>query len=158
MDGTNNYNINPGEPYEHIGEWNASQGTFNLVFVDGNLSGVDFNISDKDQDGDGYLDWTEVQAGSDPMDSNSMPNQAPQFQTDGNLSVLENQTIVFEFNQTDNDNLTYAIQYGDDAQFFDLNESNGILTFLSPRDYENAEDNNSEMSNLPFPCPTANRQ
>ena len=89
MDGTNNYNINPGEPYEHIGEWNASQGTFNLVFVDGNLSGVDFNISDKDQDGDGYLDWTEVQAGSDPMDSNSMPNQAPQFQTDGNLSVLE---------------------------------------------------------------------
>ena len=73
-------------------------------------------------------------------------NQAPYFQTDGNLSVLENQTFVFEFNASDldNDALSYAVEYGDDAQFFDLNESNGILTFLSPRDYENAEDNNSD--------------
>ena len=73
-------------------------------------------------------------------------NQAPYFQSDGNLSVLENQTFVFEFNASDldNDALSYAVEYGDDAQFFDLNESNGILTFLSPRDYENAKDNNSD--------------
>ena len=73
-------------------------------------------------------------------------NQAPYFQTDGNLSVLENQTFVFEFNASDldNDALSYAVEYGDDAQFFDLNKSNGILTFLSPRDYENAKDNNSD--------------
>ena len=58
-------------------------------------------------------------------------NQAPYFQTDGNLSVPENQTFVFEFNASDldNDALSYAVEYGDDAQFFDLNESNGILTF-----------------------------
>ena len=38
-----------------------------------------------------------------------------------------------------NDSLSYAIEYGDDAQFFDLNESNGILTLTT--DYENPEDN-----------------
>ena len=75
-----------------------------------------------------------------------LPNQAPYFQSDGNLSVLENETFVFEFNASDldNDALSYAIEYGEDAQFFDLNESNGILTFLTPRDYENAEDNDSD--------------
>ena len=48
-------------------------------------------------------------------------NAAPIFQSDGNLSVLENQTIVFEFNATDpdGDSLQYLILYGDDANAFD---------------------------------------
>ena len=71
---------------------------------------------------------------------------APSFQSDGNLSVYENQTFVYEFNATDpnGDYLTYSILYGDDASVFDLNESTGVLSFISPRDFENPDDNNSD--------------
>ena len=44
VDGTNNYNINPGEPCEHFGDWNATLGKFNLILIDGNLSGIDFHL------------------------------------------------------------------------------------------------------------------
>jgi hypothetical protein len=73
-------------------------------------------------------------------------NDAPSFQSDGNLSVYENQLFVYEFNATDpnGDYLTYSILYGDDANAFDLNESTGALSFISPRDYENPDDNNSD--------------
>ena len=73
-------------------------------------------------------------------------NDAPGFQSDGNLSILENQTFVYEFNATDPDGdaLTYSILYGDDVHAFDLNESTGILSFIIPPDYENPEDNNTD--------------
>ena len=73
-------------------------------------------------------------------------NDAPGFQSDGNLSILENQTFVYEFNATDPDGdaLAYSILYGDDAHAFDLNESTGILSFIIPPDYENPEDNNTD--------------
>ena len=65
------------------------------------------------------MDWTEVQAGSDPLDANSTPNQAPQFRQ--MATNCAGQTFVFEFNVTDpdDDNLTYSILYGDDAEFFE---------------------------------------
>ena len=73
-------------------------------------------------------------------------NAPPSFQSDGNLSVYENQTFVYEFNATDSngDYLTYSILYGDDANAFDINGSTGNLSFISPRDYENPDDNNSD--------------
>ena len=73
-------------------------------------------------------------------------NDAPGFQSDGNLSILENQIFVYEFNATDPDGdaLVYSILYGDDAHAFDLNESTGILNFIIPPDYENPEDNNTD--------------
>ena len=63
--------------------------------------------------------------------NNTETNTAPQFQTDGNLSVLENQWAVFEFNATDADGdaLSYSIQSGLDAEFFELNSSSGKLLF-----------------------------
>ena len=78
--------------------------------------------------------------------TNMFENDAPSFQSDGNLSVYENQTFVYEFNATDpnGDYLTYSILYGDDANAFDLNGSTGILSFISPRDYENPDDNDSD--------------
>jgi uncharacterized protein YjbI with pentapeptide repeats len=99
----------------------------------GNLAQFDFN------DSNGF-----------PLDtggsSGSAPNQAPAFQSDGNLSIPENQAFVFDFNATDpdGDTLTYSLPYGDDHLLFDINTSTGILTFLTPKDFESPEDNNSD--------------
>ena len=73
-------------------------------------------------------------------------NAAPIFQSDGNLSIPENQTIVYEFNATDPDgnSLVYSILYGDDANAFDLNATSGTLSFIIPPDYENPGDNNTD--------------
>ena len=73
-------------------------------------------------------------------------NAAPIFQSDGNLSIPENQTIVYDFNATDPDgnSLVYSILYGDDANAFDLNATGGILSFIIPPDYENPGDNNTD--------------
>ena len=78
--------------------------------------------------------------------TDAFENDTPSFQSDGNLSVYENQTFVYEFNATDpnGDYPTYSILYGDDANAFDLNGSTGVLSFISPRDYENPDDNNSD--------------
>ena len=75
-----------------------------------------------------------------------LENEAPIFQNDGNLSVNENQIFIFDFNATDpnGDSLSYSILYGDDANALDLNESTGILSFLSPPDFENPDDNNTD--------------
>ena len=52
----------------------------------------------------------------------TVPNAAPQFQSDGNYSVPENQAFVFDFNATDpdGDNLTYSILHGEDAHLSEL--------------------------------------
>ena len=78
--------------------------------------------------------------------TDAFENDAPSFQSGGNLSVYENQTFVYEFNATDlnGDYLTYSILYGDDAHAFDLNVTTGILSFIIPPDYENPEDNNTD--------------
>ena len=62
-------------------------------------------------------------------------NAPPSFQSDGNLTVSENTTFVYEFNATDPDGdvLTYSILHGPDASLFDLNQSSGALTFFSPK-------------------------
>ena len=144
VDGTNNYNINPGEPYEHIGEWNATLGKFNLAFVDGNLSGIDFHLTDKDQDGDGYLDWIEVQAGSDLSDVNSTPNQQPtELNATSSLAFNENLpvgSVIAEFNATDpdGDSLAYSLVDGNGSthnHLFTL-ETNGTLKTATSFDYE----------------------
>ena len=144
VDGTNNYNINPGEPYEHIGEWNATLGKFNLAFVDGNLSGIDFHLTDKDQDGDGYLDWIEVQAGSDLSDVNSTPNQQPtELNASSSLAFNENLpvgSVIAEFNATDpdGDSLAYSLVDGNGSthnHLFSL-ETNGTLKTATSFDYE----------------------
>ena len=76
----------------------------------------------------------------------STPNQAPVFQSDGNLSIPENQSFVFDFNATDpdGDTLTYSLAYGDDAHLFEIIPSSGLLAFKSPTDFESPEDNNSD--------------
>ena len=128
--GNGNLDVGIGEPYAHWGAW--ENGGFVKLPVYGDRNDADFAITwENDQDNDGYSQWEESQAGTSDQNASSKPNFAPVFQTDGNLSVPENQTVIFEFNATDreNSNLTYAIEYGDDNQFFELNATSGLLSF-----------------------------
>ena len=54
--------------------------------------------------------------------------------------------MVFEFNATDanGDSLTYAIEYGDDSHLFEINATSGVLSFVTARDFENPDDNNTD--------------
>jgi hypothetical protein len=110
------------------------------------LNTVDAYGSTSDQNSTGFADSSGFDL--DTTDSGNQQNQnaPPSFQSDGNLTVPENSTFVYEFNATDpnGDYLTYSILYGDDANAFDLNGSTGILSFISPRDYESPDDNNSD--------------
>ena len=58
-------------------------------------------------------------------------NQNPQIHTEANATILENEWFVLDLNASDpdGDGLSYSIQYGDDAEFFELNASNGGLRF-----------------------------
>ena len=63
-----------GEPYAHHGDWNSTSSSFNTLFLDGNKTGIDVNISwHNDSDGDGFYDWDEYVAGSEGNDSSSIP-------------------------------------------------------------------------------------
>jgi surface protein len=73
IDGTGNGHPNNGEVWKHFEDWNNTVGAYNLTQVDGNLTGIDFYLSDKDADFDGFLDWEEYQAGSGINDANSTP-------------------------------------------------------------------------------------
>ena len=73
IDGTGNGYPNNGEVWKHFLDWNQTLGGFNLTQVDGNLSGIDFHLSDKDADFDGFLDWHEYQAGTGINEHNSTP-------------------------------------------------------------------------------------
>jgi hypothetical protein len=82
-----------------------------------------------------------------PLDTTdpSVPNNPPTFQSDGNLTVPENQTFVFDFNASDPDGdpLSYSLLYGDDFSLFELNSTTGELNFIATKDFENPEDNDS---------------
>ena len=54
---------------------------------------------------------------------------------DGNLSIIENQTFVFEFNATDTDGDVFhlLIVSGSDSQLFDLNATSGVLRFITAK-------------------------
>ena len=147
IDGNENGLLSTGEPWGHYGEWNNTANRYNLLQVDGNLTHVHFNLEDRDTDSDGFLDWVEVEAGTDENNASSFPNTSPYFQADGNLSVTENETFVFEFNASDPDvgtTLSYSILSGDDAGKFTLNTNTGGLAFTTAPDFESPDDNNSD--------------
>ena len=64
------------EVWKHHGDWNSSTNSFNLTQVDGNLSGIDFNLWDLDNDNDGFVNWYEHVAQTDLGDAGSTPGLA----------------------------------------------------------------------------------
>ena len=79
----------------------------------------------------------------------SLKTLAPYFQSrwqpDGSQ---ENTTFVLrvQCNRSGHgDSLSYSIEHGDDQHFFELNSTSGeLLSFITPKDFENPEDNNSD--------------
>ena len=73
IDGTGDGYPQAYEVWKHIGDWNSTLVGYNPIRVDGNLSGVDFNLVDNDHDGDGFTNWQEYLAGTNLNDTNSTP-------------------------------------------------------------------------------------
>jgi uncharacterized protein YjiK len=74
-------------------------------------------------------------------------NNPPVITSDGGgataaRSVPENQTAVTDVNASDadGDTIAYSISGGADAARFAINSSSGVLTFVSPPDFENPTD------------------
>ena len=66
-------------------------------------------------------------------------NSVPTFITATSFSILENQMVVSDINATDSegDVLIYSISGGADQNKFSINSASGLLSFVSPPDYEN---------------------
>jgi hypothetical protein len=69
-----------------------------------------------DTDGDGFSDGHEYFSGSNPLDANSLPNQAPESLILSNASVIENSPYgeeigIFIGTDPDGDSLRYGINY-----------------------------------------------
>ena len=101
IDGTGDGYPQAYEVWKHIGDWNSSLVGYNPIHVDGNLSGIDFNLVDNDHDGDGFTNWQEHLAGTNLNDANSMPGfdfgLVGYWPFDGNASDMsgnENHGIV----------------------------------------------------------------
>jgi hypothetical protein len=94
---------------------------------------------DNDDDGDGFSDSTETAYGSDPRDSNSVANAAPNALDLNGSSILENQaagTLVGKLLATDPDtNATLSISLLSGGNLFSL-DINGTLRTLHVFDFE----------------------
>ena len=73
IDGTGDGNPQGYEVWKHHGDWNSSINGFNLTQVDGNLTGINFNLFDTDNDNDGFLNWHEYLAGTQENNASSSP-------------------------------------------------------------------------------------
>lgn len=84
------------------------------------------------------------------------PNTPPTFTNvpgDGVFCVAENTKLVIDLAATDKDGdaLTYSIAGGNDAAFFEVDPTTGILSFKAPPDYETPADkdgNNAYQVNV----------
>ena len=76
-------------------------------------------------------------------------NLPPTITTPASVSVAENQTAVVDIEaiddvDTEGNGLTYSLSGGDDASLFSIDSITGALSFITPPDFENAADANSD--------------
>ena len=83
----------------------------------------------------------------DDSDSDQSSNSAPFITSNGSgasaaVSAAENGTAVTKVTagDADSDTLTYSLTGGDDAALFQINASDGTLTFLAAPDFESPQD------------------
>lgn len=70
----------------------------------------------------------------------------PTIDSDGTVSVEENQTTVFSVpgNDVDGDALTYSISGGNDSDLFQIDASTGELSFIDKADFEAPSDSDND--------------
>ncbi len=71
-------------------------------------------------------------------------NSAPVFTNKSYVQMQENKSAVTKVKASDKDALTYSVAGGDDAELFRIDPATGLLSFLSPPDYEKAKDANHD--------------
>lgn len=79
-------------------------------------------------------------------------NDAPAITSNGggaaaNISIAENSTLVADVNANDPDTgatISYSISGGVDAGRFSINPLTGVLSFVTPPDFENPQDANAD--------------
>jgi hypothetical protein len=88
---------------------------------------------------------TACGGGGGSSSSDSQPNAAPELIGLTDYAIDENTSIVttIEATDADGDTITYSIT-GVDSSFLAIDPSSGLLTFQSPPDYENPQDDNQD--------------
>jgi hypothetical protein len=88
---------------------------------------------------------TACGGGGGSSSSDSQPNAAPELIGLTDYAIDENTSIVttIEATDADGDTITYSIT-GVDSSFLAIDSSSGLLTFQSPPDYENPQDDNQD--------------
>jgi VCBS repeat-containing protein len=124
----------------------ADQAKFDLNSSTGVLTfknAPDFEANGSVAGNNTYLLTAQVTDGTSPVTQSvtvtvTDQNDAPVFTSSASSSVLENQTLAFDLNATDQDEdgLTYSLAGGADQAKFDLNSSTGVLSFNNAPDFE----------------------
>ncbi len=105
-----------------------------------------------DSNGDNAYQFTvQVSDGEGGSDSQAVTitvenvNERPVINSSNSQDVLDGQTSAIDVNATDpdGDNLTYSIT-GTDADLFNINANNGVVTFRSAPDFDAPGDANSD--------------
>jgi hypothetical protein len=132
-----------------------------LFSIDPNSGVLTFNIAPDfeaptDNNADGIYEVTvNVSDGNGANDAQVISvtvtdtNDAPTITSGGPIKILsaaENQVAVDTVTATDEDGdtLTYSIAGGADAGAFSIDPNSGVLTFSSPRNFENPSDANAD--------------
>lgn len=70
-------------------------------------------------------------------------SDVPRFTSESAVSVPENRLFVITLHADDQDSVTYAISGGEDGTKFSLEPHTGLLSFITPPDFEYPEDNDT---------------
>ena len=73
IDGTGDGYPQGFEVWKHHADWNNTTKKFNLTQVEANLTGINFDLWDGDNDQDGFLNWHEYEAGTQENNASSTP-------------------------------------------------------------------------------------
>jgi hypothetical protein len=121
------------------------------------LAKVSITLDTSGSDGDFDFNITL----QDPTDQFSDPllftirkdTVAPSITTSSIINISENNTILYDINATDAtvsplQDLSYTITGGIDKNYFEINSSTGVVSYLASIDYENPTDHNKDNTYL----------
>ena len=150
--------VNPASPLDADADnkIDAVESILTDTDKDGVVDELDSNDADpnNDSDGDGYGNMDEKTAGTNPLDKTSKPNTAPKITSGNSAPFAENATgTIIDIDATDDTDsegagLTYQLDNSvlTDNALFNLDGTNGKLTFKVTPDYELPKDINKDNS------------